>query len=117
MLALLLFAAGVVHLVKPETFLITLPEFVPFKIPLILLTGVIELILALLLLLKQSRNLAALTTAFYFIAIWPVHFYMAIWEVPLGQLDSPFILWGRVLLQIPLIYWANSCVKKASAIK
>ena len=107
-LALLLTFAGIIHLASPETFLITMPAIVPFRIPIILVTGLLELTLAVGILLPRFRNLFAQITAMYCIAIWPVHFYMAIWNVPLGNLDSPIVLWGRVLLQIPLIYWAYS---------
>lgn len=116
-LILVLVVAGIIHLISPKTFLITMPEIVPLRIPIILLTGVLELILALGLILPRWRSFAAKLTALYFLAIWPVHFYMAIWKIPLGSLESPEFLWGRVILQIPLIYWAFSCAKPQSELK
>lgn len=110
-LILLLSVAGIIHLVSPETFLITMPEMIPFQIPIILITGILELVLALGLLLKNFRVLSAMVTALYFFAIWPLHFYMALWNIPLGSLDSPVALWARVVLQIPLIYWAYSLAR------
>lgn len=107
-LILILTIAGIIHLISPETFLIVFPGIVPFKIPIILLTGVLELILALGLALPKWRDQTAQLTALYLFMIWPVHFYMAIWEIPLGTLSSSWALWGRVMLQAPLIYWAYS---------
>lgn len=117
LLILVLIAAGIIHLVAPETFLIVFPEFVPGKIPIIFITGILEIILAIGLIVPKWRPLSAKLTAFYFIAIWPVHFYMAIWRIPLGSLSSPWALWGRVFLQIPLILWAASCAKNPSRLE
>jgi uncharacterized membrane protein len=116
-LIIILAMAGIIHLIAPETFLIVFPSFVPWKIPIILLTGFLEIILAIGLAWPRYRVMAAHLSALYFFAIWPVHFYMAIWEIPLGNLESPWMLWARVLLQIPLIYWAASCAKEPSALK
>ncbi len=107
-LILILTIAGVIHLASPQTFLIVFPDFIPLKIPIIIVTGILEILLVIGLALPEYRNTSAILTACYFFAIWPVHIYMAIGNIPLGTLDSPGALWGRVLLQILLIYWAYS---------
>lgn len=45
-LSVLLTIPGVIHILTPEKFLFILPEWLPWKIPGIILTGVQELVLA-----------------------------------------------------------------------
>lgn len=108
--------AGFYHLVSPEVFLVVIPSWVPFKNELILLTGVLEIILAALLLNPGSRKRSAELIAFYFLLLLPLHVYVALNDIPMAGVDHPVVLWGRVLFQFILIWWALS-LRKSTAPK
>lgn len=111
-LAIVLTIPGVVHLISPEKFLFLLPEWMSLKIPGIILTGVLELVLAAGLLYPKTRKLSALTTAWYFVLLNFIHLYVAVNKIPMLGYDSPVVLWGRFLFQFVLIWWAMTIARR-----
>jgi uncharacterized membrane protein len=105
-LSVLLVIAGLIHLISPEVFLPAFPAFVPYKIELIYITGLLEIILAAGLVIESKRNLAALSTAVYLVLLLPVHIYVSIYEVEIFGISNSVILWTRTAFQFVLIYWA-----------
>lgn len=110
-MAMILIIAGVVHLIRPESFLIAMPPYIPWHIPIIYITGVIELVFVALLISERHRYRASKLLALYFIAIWPAHFHVSINNIPMFGIDNPLLLWGRTLFQLVFIYWAYSLRK------
>ena len=110
-MAFILLVAGVVHLIKPEVFLVAMPPYIPWHIPIIYLTGVIELIFVPLLIIDRHRYRASKVLALYFIAIWPAHFHVSVNNIPMFGIDNPLVLWGRTLFQVIFISWAYSLRK------
>lgn len=107
-LFLLLFIAGIVHLISPEKFLFLYPHWVPYKVFSIYLSGVFEISLAVGLLTTRYRHLSATLTALFFVFLELFHLYVAFNEIPMLGSTNPYFLWGRVLAQFVLIYWAWS---------
>jgi uncharacterized membrane protein len=107
-MVVLLISAGIVHLVSPETFLFLLPEWLPYKYLCIYLSGVLEILLGLGLLSKKLRPKIAILTAFFFAFLEIFHLYVAIEGIPMLGSSNPYFLWGRVMAQFALIYWAWS---------
>ncbi|WP_270180246.1 DoxX family protein [Alkalihalobacillus sp. CinArs1] len=111
-IALVLFAlffifAGVAHFAQGEGFAAMLPEWVPFRLGIIYVTGIIEILLAVLLLLPATRKQARFWTAVYLVAIFPANIYAAIAGIPApGQQEAnETLLWIRLLFQPLLIWW------------
>ena len=113
LLSFILLAAGVVHLLKPESFYPLLPDFFVYKWELTVLTGYLEIILALGFINHWSRDLAAKLTALYFLLILPVHIYMAVYGIQMFGVSHPLILWSRVLFQFVFFFWALSLQTKS----
>ena len=113
LLSFILFAAGVVHLLRPETFYPLLPDVFDYKKELILGTGYLEIVLALGLCWRRSRDFAAKTTALYFLLLLPVHLYVAVQGIPMFGVSHPFFLWARVLFQSVFYFWALSLQTKS----
>lgn len=113
-LSLVMAIPGVIHLISPEKFLFILPEWLPFKIPGIILTGVLELILAAGLIYPRTRKISAITTAAYLGFLNFIHLYVAIYKIPMFGFDSNMVLWGRFFFQFVLIWWAMSVAKDAT---
>lgn len=105
LLALFLFVAGVAHLHSPEPFLAALPPFFPAAEACITLTGFLEMLAAAALLYAPWRRLAAYWLAVYFVAITPVHFYVALHGIAMFGVSHPVALWGRTVLQVALVAW------------
>lgn len=76
LLALLYFAAGVIHLVAPAPFLAIVPPWVPEPALVVTLTGIAELAGAIGLVQSQSQRLrawAGIGLALYALCVWPAN--------------------------------------------
>jgi uncharacterized membrane protein len=97
-------ASGVTHIVYPAAFLPLLPENLPFRELLIVLSGVAEISAALGLLLRL--RFAPAYTVLVLLAIWPANWWFAIDHAQNGEALVAVVAWLRLPLQLPLIYWA-----------
>ena len=112
LLALILFIAGLLHFFIPSLFLVAMPPYIPYPFEVIIITGVIELLLAAGISFSHTRKYASLLTALYFIAILPAHFHVSLNEIPMFGVSSPLLLWARTLFQSVFIYWAYHLSKE-----
>lgn len=110
-LSLVLTLAGLVHFMDPYAFANAIPLIVPFKLELIYLTGALEFMLVIGLLIKKTRPLFAKLTAIYFVLLIPIHVYVALFHIPMFGVSDPLLLWGRTLFQFVFIWWAYSLRK------
>ena len=97
---------GVSHLVNPEIFVKVIPPMLPFPYAIAILSGVAELLLAVLLLFRKTRRWAAWGVIALLIAVFPanVHMYLArATEFP--ELPG-WALLVRLPMQLLLIGWA-----------
>lgn len=85
-----------------------MPPYIPLHLEVVYLTGLIEIMLALGLMVQASRKISAVMTALYFVAIIPAHLHVCLNNVEMFGIISPTLLWLRLVLQIPLIAWAYS---------
>ena len=97
-------ASGVTHIVYPAAFLPRLPDTLPLRELLIVLSGVAEISAALGLLLRL--RFAPAYTVLVLIAIWPANWWFAIDQSQNGEVVAAVVAWLRLPLQLPLIYWA-----------
>ncbi|GAF11811.1 hypothetical protein JCM19046_516 [Bacillus sp. JCM 19046] len=101
--ASLFFLAGVGHFVIDSFFIDAMPGWVPFRAAIVYLSGVVEMLLAVLLVYKPTRAKAGVWTALFLILVFPVNLYMAFTP---SKYDLPaFALWLRLPLQFVLIWW------------
>ena len=100
---LLFNVSGIVHLVNPAAFLWLMPPFLPFPVELVIISGVAELIAALLIVTKS--RLAPYAAVAVLLAVWPANWWFAI-DALSSNPDLALIAWLRLPLQLPLIWWA-----------
>ncbi|MDB2438493.1 DoxX family protein [Hellea sp.] len=109
--ALFFFVAGIMHFVQDDSFAAIVPPVLPFPKLIVWVTGVMELVFAVGLVLPKYRKAAGFWLAPYLLAVLPANIYMAMHNIPLGDMAaSPTALWVRVALQFPLIaliLWAS----------
>lgn len=116
LIALFFLSAGLLHFIKDDAFAAIVPPLLPFPYAIVWITGVIEIILAILLLCPHFRKTIVILFALYLLAVLPANIYMATANIPFNDmLSGPFILWTRVALQFPfivLILWAGGAFEK-----
>lgn len=100
---------AVSHFVFTKGMAMMLPEFIPFKIQVIYLTGLIELAGALGLFFPTYRVLTAWLLIVFFVLILPANIHAAVIHVNIekGTFDGNGLayLWFRVPLQVLFIVW------------
>lgn len=104
-MALFYVFAGVMHFLKPKVYLKIVPAYLPFHLPLVYLSGVLEIFAGLLLLFPITRSVGAWLTILILIAVFPANVQMAI---SFYQKRNRY-LWlaiARLPLQFLLIWWA-----------
>jgi uncharacterized protein YqjF (DUF2071 family) len=110
LLAGILFLAGVLHLVRPDLF----NQAIPFeeKLAINIAAGVLEILLALGLLTRKWRDLAAKGSALWFLALIPIHVYISLKDIKVGEIDLTLLMWIRTFFQPVLFFWALSLQEK-----
>jgi uncharacterized membrane protein len=104
LLAAFVAAAGVMHFVKPERYVAAMPPYIPWHEEIVEGTGVLEVIFAIALLVPWTRKAAARGLVLFFIAIFPANIQMALEPEKHGF--PAWMLYVRLPLQLPLIWWA-----------
>jgi uncharacterized membrane protein len=110
-LAFILVIAGIIHLMDPFSFVNSIPPFIPYKLEIIFITGVLEIITALGLMIKRLRPFFAKLAAVYFILLIPIHIYVSFYSISMFGVSDPLLLWGRTFFQLVFICWAFSLRK------
>jgi uncharacterized membrane protein len=106
--------AGINHFVHPNGYIHIIPAYIPFPKLVNIVSGIFEVLFALMLIFPKTRNLGSWGIILLLIAFLPVHIQMVI-DAPfkLGTLTvTPLVAWIRILLQPVLILWAWWYVKK-----
>jgi len=98
---------GLKHIVDPKYFLPMLPQILPYKKVIIYVSGFLEIILGLCLLIEDIRLYAAIGLMILLVLIFPANIYVAISDDARRKLKvSKRFCVIRLFFQIPLIYLA-----------
>ncbi len=103
-------AAGINHFVNKDLYLGIMPPWIPWHNTLVLLSGILEILFALLLIFPSTRKIGAWCIIGLLIAVFPANIQTMInyWDGPYLKL---FIAILRLPLQIVLIRWAYKFAK------
>jgi uncharacterized membrane protein len=105
-LCVVLVVAGVSHFVSPDFFDPIVPPWLPGPArAYTYASGLAEIAVGLALLPRRTRRAAAFAAAALFVAVYPANLYMA-WDWRDRPLADQLVAWGRLPLQIPLVWWA-----------
>ncbi|KRO46699.1 MAG: hypothetical protein ABR68_01005 [Microbacteriaceae bacterium BACL28 MAG-120531-bin53] len=103
--------SGTFHLIAPAQFMPLLPDWTPYPLELVYLSGIAELLAAIGLIARLRW--APIFTALVLLAVWPANWRVAIEATNNAEIATAVIAWLRLPLQLPLIYWAlKSPVKR-----
>ncbi len=109
MLATVLASAGVAHFVIPDSYQRIVPRSLGHARTLVAVSGVAEIVVALLVAWPRTRRLGGWLAAGLFVAVFPANVQMALDGGIAGEgfpLGSPVVAWARLPLQVPLVAWA-----------
>lgn len=100
---------GIKHFTDPQHFLDIVPPQLPFKLFLVYLTGLIEVVGGVAILAPKTRKAGAYLLIFLLVSVFPANIYLYVSETPqslLGISEADALI--RMPFQIPLIllaYW------------
>lgn len=100
--------AGIYHFINPSFYLPLIPDYIPFKNVVNIVSGLVEVALGLCLLLPAFRKWAAMALILLMIAFIPAHVhFIQLGSCIDGGLCAPsWIGWARLLVIHPLlIFW------------
>ncbi len=100
-------AAGVNHFWHRDVYLQIMPPWLPWHTELVIISGIFEILFALLLIFQRSRKLAAWSIILILVAVFPANIQMMI---NYSHESNPglWIATVRLPIQIILIWWAYS---------
>ncbi len=112
----LLGGASVLHFVTPDSYAAIVPRALGDPRAWVFGSGVVELVCAVAVALPASRRRGALVSAALFVAVFPANLQMALdadASKP-GLANNPFLAYGRLPLQVPLVLWALAVARAAA---
>jgi uncharacterized membrane protein len=106
--------AGLGHFIRTNEMAAMLPPSVPYRVTLIYLTGVLELMGAIGVWIPTLRKVTGLCLVLFLIAVLPANIYSALNHVDFGGHQSgPVYLLLRVPFQLLVIAWTYFSTNKA----
>ncbi len=103
------FGGGIAHFIVEDFFVSIVPPWVPFPVFVVYLSGVIEILLALALLVKSYRPMAGWGLIALTLAVTPanVHMYMNPEQFPDASQQVYLARLGIQVLLLVLIWWST----------
>lgn len=96
--------AGVMHFIRRQGFQAIVPNYLPFKKLIVWVSGIIEMIFGIIILIKKPSNMTKRLLRWFLIAVFPANIYMARNNIPLNGKTLPkWALWGRLPLQFVMM--------------
>jgi uncharacterized membrane protein len=110
--AILYVVAGSLHFIKPDAYLRIIPPYIPWHLVMVRISGGFEILGGLGLIVPQTRRAAAWGLIALLIAVFPANLYMATNPMDAGAASiAPVLRWGRLPLQLLLIWWLLWCTR------
>lgn len=109
-LAFILILAGIMHFAKPYFFTKIMPDYIPFHLQLVYLSGLVEILCGVLLFFPATQTFGAWLSIALFVAVFPANIEMTR-EFYVMHHKYLWLAILRLPLQIGLIYWAYQYVK------
>lgn len=107
MLAICIIVVGITHFAMPDPFVKIVPDYFPYHLALVYISGFFEILGGIGLLVPPVSQAAAWGLLILFIAVFPANINMAVNAIDLPNIpDSDALRWGRLPFQAVLIAWA-----------
>jgi uncharacterized membrane protein len=100
-------AAGALHFIRPVMYEKIVPPQFGHASELVAISGIAEIAGGIGLMLPQTRRAAGFGLIALLLAVWPANIYMALDTERFARVAPAWALWGRVPLQVALIWWVE----------
>ncbi|QXP78114.1 MULTISPECIES: MauE/DoxX family redox-associated membrane protein [Winogradskyella] len=104
-MAVLYFIAGIMHFIKPKTYMRIMPNYLPSHKALVYLSGLAEIVLGIGLCIPMFKNISIYGIIAMLVVFLLVHFYMLSSKKASAGIPK-WVLILRLPLQFGLMYWA-----------
>jgi uncharacterized membrane protein len=105
-------AAGIFHFIKTDFYLRIMPPYIPWHQAMVTISGVLEILGGVGLLVPRTRRIAAWGLLALLIAVFPANIYVATNPIDAGAASiAPVLRWGRLPLQLLLGWWLLWCTR------
>jgi uncharacterized membrane protein len=105
-LAIMLIVTGIAHFTRTDLMVEMMPEFLPLKKEIVYMTGILELLAVIGLLVGRLSRITAILLIIFFVAVLPANIVGGIKQVNLGGMENGIMyLLFRVPMQILFIFW------------
>lgn len=115
-MALMLVVTGIAHFTFTPGMEMMLPDFIPYKTALVYITGILEILAAIGILIPKYQKVTGWFIVLFFIAIIPANIYASMHHVDIEhanyQGNGLEYLWYRIPLQLFFIAWVYLCAIK-----
>jgi len=98
---------GVSHFTSPIWYVQIVPPYLPYKLELVYISGLFEILFGGMLFFKKTRFLAGWGLILLLIAVYPANIYLAQTNGA-AMNTTPLVAWGRLPVQfifVGLAYW------------
>ena len=102
---------GFSHFTSPIWYVQIVPPYLPYKLELVYISGLFEILFGGMLFFKKTRFLAGWGLILLLIAVYPANIYLAQTNGA-AMNTTPLIAWGRLPVQfifVGLAYWHSKC--------
>ena len=100
-LGVFLIFGGIQHFIKPDFYIPFVPEFLPFTMPIIYVSGFVEIVVGVLVFIKRYEKIGAWGILVLMLLFLPIHVWDVFSETPaVGSQKAAFI---RLVFQFLLI--------------
>ncbi|HSH40242.1 MAG TPA: DoxX family protein [Chthoniobacterales bacterium] len=97
---------GIGHFIKTAALALMMPPSIPYRVELVYLTGILELLGAIGIWVPRSRRLTGVCLIVMLVAFLPVNIYAAMHRADFGGHElGPVYLLARIPVQLLLISW------------
>lgn len=108
-MTIMLLATGIAHFVYVKGMVLMIPEYIPFRPTIVYITGIIEIIAGILLLVPRYQKKAGVFIILFFVLLLPFNIYATMLHVDMEKAsyggDGLLYLWYRIPLQVFFIAW------------
>lgn len=114
-LTISMIVVGVLHFLKPEPFVKIVPDYLPYHLELVYISGFFEILLGIGLLIPAVSSAASWGLIVLFIAVFPANINQVVNNIAIeGIPHNQLLYWIRLPFQAVLIAWAWWFTKKPS---
>ncbi|MGJ3240515.1 MAG: DoxX family protein [Anaerolineae bacterium] len=103
--ALVFIVAGINHFINPQFYVAIMPQYLPYHLELVYLSGFFEIAGGVGVLIPAIRRLAVWGLIALLIAVFPANLHMALNAPAFADIAPAWVLYLRLPLQLVMIIW------------